>query len=639
MFLTMQQQDLLKAIDNNNEDDVQTLLRENKDLLDWPDEMEGNKTTPLFLAATKGNIGMIKILVEEGVSLNKKGPNGRTALHVATQNGYTEIVKYLIEKGASINEKNNFGSTPLYLAAWVGHLEIVEYLLEKNALLDEQDKQGSTALDKAVENDHLEIAKMLLQQGASIKEKNNEVLTALDLAKTKDYLEIVKLMQEKNTVNVKYYIPSNLHMAAREGDLANVKLLLEKDNYCLNRTDPDGMTALYIAAKHGHTKVVRFLLDQGASLQNNTWPNHSAFKCALMNAKFLTACYLASRMSYDNIERQIIQLNFRNFVNEEVANKNALKAWVFKTHDIQLHFTWMGNLKPDSAKILAKLLIAGEPKIFEYALRSLKEPIKELDLSNNWLNKEQLKHLIESVKQQKDLNKLTLAPGQTDLMEPEHIFYVQARFSLLPYLMKFKDNEEKIEAVLLNDYSVMLNGLGWSVLADVMKDLQQNEYFQLVLKLREKITLNNIFEVSKTQSREWIDFATREESLLMSLHKLTQKGQDNYLQVLEKFWGNVHCLRELSNDKTVTAGSDGFQLLADSKGNILLNIYEILSPANFLAEAEIARLKRIKQASALYFSKPIKKMTLTPLCKSLEEQITYLQKVEKKTNKDQSKIG
>src|SRR5262249_24478167 len=52
--------------------------------------------------------------------------------------------------------------------------------------------------------------------------------------------------------------------AARKGDLASVKALVEKGAAIETKT-PYGQTALYLAAMNGHADVVQFLLDKGAS--------------------------------------------------------------------------------------------------------------------------------------------------------------------------------------------------------------------------------------------------------------------------------------------------------------------------------------------------------------------------------------
>lgn len=58
-------------------------------------DFEGN--TALHKAASLGRIGVLKLLLERGASIDQKNKKGQTAL--LASNGSTEIVKYLVELG------------------------------------------------------------------------------------------------------------------------------------------------------------------------------------------------------------------------------------------------------------------------------------------------------------------------------------------------------------------------------------------------------------------------------------------------------------------------------------------------------------------------------------------------------------
>jgi len=75
--------------------------------------------TPLWLAAEKGDLTIVKYLVEHGavVTIN----DGAT--YEAARNGYLDILKYLVEKGAGINL-----NLSLEVAEKYGHSEVVKYL-------------------------------------------------------------------------------------------------------------------------------------------------------------------------------------------------------------------------------------------------------------------------------------------------------------------------------------------------------------------------------------------------------------------------------------------------------------------------------------------------------------------------------
>ncbi|MDF2966028.1 MAG: ankyrin repeat protein 50-like [Rickettsiaceae bacterium] len=81
--------------------------------------------TPLHAAAYKGDLNMVKILMNEGVEINSFTNEGNTPLHAAASCGNKPIVKFLLNKGAIIFIKNNAGFTASELALSKGNSEIV----------------------------------------------------------------------------------------------------------------------------------------------------------------------------------------------------------------------------------------------------------------------------------------------------------------------------------------------------------------------------------------------------------------------------------------------------------------------------------------------------------------------------------
>ena len=73
----------------------------------------------------------------------KAGP-----LHVAIQKGEIDLVKKMIEYGADVNELSS-GMTPLMVAARYNKVEIIKFLLAHGAKVDFKDSKGFTALKYA----------------------------------------------------------------------------------------------------------------------------------------------------------------------------------------------------------------------------------------------------------------------------------------------------------------------------------------------------------------------------------------------------------------------------------------------------------------------------------------------------------
>jgi hypothetical protein len=84
--------------------------------------------TPLRLAATIGNIDIVKFLVERGADADAKDKFGFTPLHCAASNGHLDIVKFLVERGVDVNARDEDGRTPLDLARKYNRLDVVDFL-------------------------------------------------------------------------------------------------------------------------------------------------------------------------------------------------------------------------------------------------------------------------------------------------------------------------------------------------------------------------------------------------------------------------------------------------------------------------------------------------------------------------------
>ena len=93
-------------------------------------------------------------------------------------------------------------------------------------------------------------------------------MTLLYIAAAEGHLEVVRLLVESgaNKDQGKTDTGSTpLHIAAAEGHLEVVRLLVESGaNKDQSKTD-DGATPLFIAAAEGHLEVVRVLVESGAN--------------------------------------------------------------------------------------------------------------------------------------------------------------------------------------------------------------------------------------------------------------------------------------------------------------------------------------------------------------------------------------
>jgi len=102
--------------------------------------------TPLMLAAITNQLDWSKKLIERGADVNQKG---WTPLHYAATKGNIEIMRLLIENHAYLDAESPNGTTPLMMAAHYGTPMATKLLLEEGADPRIQNQLGIDALEFA----------------------------------------------------------------------------------------------------------------------------------------------------------------------------------------------------------------------------------------------------------------------------------------------------------------------------------------------------------------------------------------------------------------------------------------------------------------------------------------------------------
>jgi len=131
-----------------------------------------------FLAA-------IERIIKKGGDINaEQNRNKKTLLHLAAKKGYVKAVKLLLDNNADVNVREVMEATPLHLAVLEDKVETVRVLIAYGADLDVKSSYLSTPLHNAALFGKVEIAKLLLENGADVNAKNNYGITPLKAATT-----------------------------------------------------------------------------------------------------------------------------------------------------------------------------------------------------------------------------------------------------------------------------------------------------------------------------------------------------------------------------------------------------------------------------------------------------------------------
>lgn len=129
-------------------------------------DKNAKECTPMMLAALKGHVDIVKMLIAKGADMEARNETGLTALMYAASNGHKDVVETLISNKADVDAKDNGRATALMYAAGKGYTDIVHLLIENGGDVNARDAMGGTAIAWALHYGHSDVIKTLRRAGA-----------------------------------------------------------------------------------------------------------------------------------------------------------------------------------------------------------------------------------------------------------------------------------------------------------------------------------------------------------------------------------------------------------------------------------------------------------------------------------------
>jgi len=184
--------------------------------------------------------------------------------------GDVERVAEEIARGdINVDEGDYDQRTALHLAVCGGHVEMVRALVEKHgAAISVKDRFGHTPMDDAVREQHLELARFLMDRGAryqvdaDVAAELCQAAFSADLPKLELLLEVVGV--DPNTAD--YDRRTALHLAASEGHVEVIELLVQLPGINLSPRDRLGNTPLDDAMRHRRHEARKLLQKHGGTM-------------------------------------------------------------------------------------------------------------------------------------------------------------------------------------------------------------------------------------------------------------------------------------------------------------------------------------------------------------------------------------
>ncbi|RMZ13503.1 hypothetical protein D0860_02484 [Hortaea werneckii] len=227
--------------------------------------------TPLHWAASRGDVGAVKLLVEWKANVDAVDKTGITPLILAGRSCSPECLKFLIEEGADVRVRTNEGETVLFglskeCAGFVGQF------IRSGVQLEQKDDYGVAALlHSAGRRGSAAVTAALCEMGADIDSRNEYGQNSILMATFKDNAEVLEtLVQHLQTrLGVATTYDSDSVMQASSSDAVGTALYeMNQDEavHSMSRCrhwapDKFGFNALHDAALSGSTRVMKILAE------------------------------------------------------------------------------------------------------------------------------------------------------------------------------------------------------------------------------------------------------------------------------------------------------------------------------------------------------------------------------------------
>ena len=178
--------------------------------------------TALHYASFRGNIKIIKLLIENNAEVAAISYNGLNMLHKAAQGNQPSAIVYFNKKyNMNLESSDNDLLNALHLASISGMDNSVIYLLSLGINPNIKDINGNTALHYAVKYSHSRIVKKLLQNGAN-KNIINKIQKKTPVMLAEDNPEIMEIFRKKGICEKLFFKPD----ISKKTKFSNINMVL-----------------------------------------------------------------------------------------------------------------------------------------------------------------------------------------------------------------------------------------------------------------------------------------------------------------------------------------------------------------------------------------------------------------------------
>ena len=166
----------------------------------WVDAGDNNADTSVHVAAARGNLAALAILLDSGAQATQANKQGITPTHAASSDA---CLAKITEAGGDIYAVDNMGRCPLFTMAATGRTDAAMLLCSRDddlTTVSMPDQRGDTPLHAAASNGQREMVVALLQAGADFSVLNAAGLTAERIAAMNGHRHVVRVLARAREV-------------------------------------------------------------------------------------------------------------------------------------------------------------------------------------------------------------------------------------------------------------------------------------------------------------------------------------------------------------------------------------------------------------------------------------------------------
>lgn len=255
--------------------------------------------SPLADAVQQGDGEAVRSLIESTASIDTPQVDGTTALHWAVRANDAATADLLIKAGADVEAVNRYGITPMYLAALNGNADLITMLLGAGADANTTMPGGETAVMTAARTGNPDAVAVLLDRGAEADAREGaQGQTALMWAVLENHVPVVELLVERGA-DVNAATTARPPRGWQPPDIGFRASAAVTIPFAIATPD-GGMTPLLFAIRNGDMVMTRYLLEQGAELEQASANNTTPLLLALLNGQVEIATMLLERGANPN---------------------------------------------------------------------------------------------------------------------------------------------------------------------------------------------------------------------------------------------------------------------------------------------------------------------------------------------------